>query len=426
MISISLKTALMALTKTEDWWACWLGMALFVVGLSGIITTVPRPATWDMNPVDAFSVDSFVSYLLLMVIAVILFAVGIKLIHGKLSSFIPAFFLFSILGLVAQIISKQDLIGTYGLEYVLWALVIGLIISNTVGVPNFLKPAIKTEMYIKTGLVLLGAEILFSRILNLGVQGLFLAWGVTPIVLFTMYKYGTSVLKLDKTLTVIMAAATSVCGVSAAIAVAAATKAKKELLTLTISISLLSTVILLVGLPALIRMGGIDFIVGGAWIGGTVDSTGAVVAAGELLSDQAMEVATVIKLIQNVMIGVIAFVIAFVWVTKIDKTSNDKPGLIQIWYRFPKFIIGFAVLSILSSFVILPLIGETMTTDILKVTGSFRTFLFAVAFLSIGLETDFKNLRRQVAGGKPLQLYIVGQALNIVLTLIFAWILFGL
>jgi uncharacterized membrane protein YadS len=126
------------------------------------------------------------------------------------------------------------------------------------------------------------------------------------------------------------------------------------------------------------------------------------------------------------MIGVIAFVIAFLWVTRIDRTTSDKPGLIQIWYRFPKFIIGFAFLSIISSFVILPLIGEAMTTDILKVTGSIRTFLFAVAFLSIGLETDFKNLKRQVAGGKTVQLYIVGQALNILLTLIFAWILFGL
>ena len=368
VVSISLKTSLMALTKTEDWWACWLGITLFLIGLSGIITTVPKPTRWDMNPFGAFSVDSFMSYLILMVIAVILFSIAIKLIHGKLSSFILAFFLFSVLGLVAQVISKQQFIGTYGLEYVLWALIIGLIISNTIGVPKFLKPAIRTEMYIKTGLVLLGAEILFSKILNLGIQGLLLAWGVTPLVLFIMYKYGTSVLKLDKTLTVIMAAATSVCGVSAAIAVAAATKAKKELLTLTISISLLSTVILLVGLPALIKMAGIDYLVGGAWIGGTVDSTGAVVAAGELLSEQAMEVATVIKLIQNIMIGVIAFVIAFLWVTRIDRTTSDKPGLIQIWYRFPKFIIGFAVLSIVSSFVILPLIGESMTTDILKIT----------------------------------------------------------
>lgn len=415
----------MALKKSEDWWTVWLGLILFGVSLLGIITTVPKPNRWVTNPFNSFSADGFISYLLLTIILLILLSISIKSIQDRLSTFIPAFLLFSMLGLVAQVISKQSFMGTYGLEYVLWALIIGLIISNTIGVPDFLKPAIKTELYIKIGLVLLGAEILFSRILNLGIHGLLLAWGVTPLVLFLMYKYGTSILKLDKTLTVLMSAATSVCGVSAAIAVAAATKAKKEFLTLTISISLLSTVILLVGLPALVRLAGIDYMIGGAWIGGTVDSTGAVVAAGELLGEEAMEVATVIKLIQNVMIALIAFVIAFLWVTKIDRTSNDKPGLIQIWYRFPKFIIGFAFLSILSSFVVLPIMGEMMLTDILKLTGSIRTFLFAVAFLSIGLETDFKTLKTQISGGKPVQLYIVGQSLNLILTLIFAWILFG-
>lgn len=425
MISISLTTLFLALKKSEDWWTVWLGLILFGVSLLGIITTVPKPNRWVTNPFNSFSADGFISYLFLTIILLILLSISIKSIQDRLSTFIPVFLLFSMLGLVAQVISKQSFMGTYGLEYVLWALIIGLIISNTIGVPNFLKPAIKTELYIKIGLVLLGAEILFSRILNLGIQGLLLAWGVTPLVLFLMYKYGTSVLKLDKTLTVLMSAATSVCGVSAAIAVAAATKAKKEFLTLTISISLLSTVILLVGLPVLVRLAGIDYIIGGAWIGGTVDSTGAVVAAGELLGEEAMEVATVIKLIQNVMIALIAFVIAFLWVTKIDRTSNDKPGLIQIWYRFPKFIIGFAFLSILSSFVVLPIMGEMMLTDILKLTGSIRTFLFAVAFLSIGLETDFKTLKTQISGGKPVQLYIVGQSLNLILTLIFAWILFG-
>ncbi|MEJ2127056.1 MAG: putative sulfate exporter family transporter [Candidatus Bathyarchaeota archaeon] len=378
-----------------------------------------------MNPLEAFSTDSFVSYLLLTSILIVLLSASIKLTQGKLSTFVPSFLLFSMLGLLAQLISRQTFMGSYGLEYVLWALVIGLVISNTVGVPKFLKSAIKTELYIKIGLVLLGAEILFSRIMNLGLQGLILAWGVTPLVLFIMYKYGTSVLKLDKTLTVLMSAATSVCGVSAAIAVAAATKAKKELLTLTISISLVSTVILLVGLPALIRIIGMDYVIGGAWIGGTVDSTGAVVAAGELLGEGAMEVATVIKLIQNVMIAIIAFVIALIWVTKIDETPDRKPGLIEIWYRFPKFILGFAFLSIISSFVVLPAIGESTLTDFLKISGSIRTFLFAVAFLSIGLETDFKSLKTQISGGKPVHLYIVGQALNLIITLVFAWMLFG-
>ena len=421
-----MKSEFKTLIKSEDWWTVWLGLILFGLSFLGIITAPPKPGLWTANPLDSFSFDGFISYLLLTFMLLLLLSLAIKSIQNKLSTFAPAFILFSFLGLIAQIISKQSFITTYGLEYVLWALIIGLLIANTIGIPRFIKPAIRTELYIKIGLVLLGAEILFSRILNLGIQGLILAWGVTPIVLIVMYKFGTSFLKLDKTLTVLMSAATSVCGVSAAIAVAAATKAKKEFLTLVISISLLSTVILLVGLPSLIKLLGIDYLIGGAWIGGTIDSTGAVVAAGELLGEAAIEVATVIKLIQNVMIALIAFVIAFLWVTRVDKTSDNKPGLIQIWYRFPKFIIGFVFLSILSSFIVLPMIGEFNLSEITRITGSMRTFLFAIAFLSIGLETDFRGLKRQISGGKPVYLYIVGQAFNLVLTLIFAWILFGI
>jgi uncharacterized membrane protein YadS len=240
-----------------------------------------------------------------------------------------------------------------------------------------------------------------------------------------MYKYGTSILRLDKTLTILIAAATSVCGVSAAIAVAAATKAKKEYLTFTISLSLLSTAIMLIGLPTLIKALGIDYLVGGAWIGGTVDSTGAVVAAGELLSQEAMEVAAVVKLIQNIMISVITFIIALLWVTAIDSKDSTKPRPIEVWYRFPKFIIAFMALSLTSSFILTPIMEEVKVTSILKITGGIRTFLFAVAFLSIGLETDFKSLRKQISGGRPVQLYILGQAFNVILTFVAAWLLFG-
>lgn len=420
------KRSLRSLIKSEDWWACWFGLLLFAISSVGIIAIVPKPKIWLLNPLEALSAETVQSFIFLLTFLAIVFLIGIKIMGEKTLSFLPAFVILSFLGLLAQIISQQSIIDSYGLEYVLWALIIGLVISNTVGLPDFIKTAVRTELYIKTGLVLLGAEILISRILNLGIQGLILAWGVTPIVLFFMYKYGKSILKLDKTLTILIAAATSVCGVSAAIAVAAATKAKKEYLTFTISLSLISTAIMLVGLPTLIKALGIDYIVGGAWIGGTVDSTGAVVAAGELLSQEAMEVAAVVKLIQNIMIGVIAFIIALLWVTVVDSTHNTKPSPVEVWYRFPKFIIAFMALSLISSFILMPTMGDVKLNSILKITGGIRTFLFAIAFLSIGLETDFKSLRKQILGGRPVQLYVFGQAFNLILTFVMAWLLFGL
>ncbi|MBM3292706.1 putative sulfate exporter family transporter, partial [Candidatus Bathyarchaeota archaeon] len=353
---MSIKSIINSITHSEDWWACWLGFSFFILTFFNIIKIVPKPKIWFMNPFDAFTLDIISTYIILIIIFIVFYSISIKMMGGTPSRFIPSFIILSILGFFAQLFSQQYYLNAYGLEYVVWALIIGLIITNTIGLPSFLAPAVKTELYIKTGLVLLGSEILFSRILSLGIQGLLLAWGVTPIVLYISYKYGTTFLKLDKTLTILIAGATSVCGVSAAIAIAAATKAKKEYLTLTISISLIFTAIMLIGIPAIIKAFGIDYIVGGAWIGGTLDSTGAVVAAGELLSKEAMEVATVVKLIQNVMIGVIAFIVAIIWTTKINQDPSHKPNLLEIWYRFPKFILAFISLSLISSFIILPII----------------------------------------------------------------------
>lgn len=415
-----------SLWRAEDWWACWYGFLLFFLCFIGLISVVPRPQAWTLDPLSAIPANMVPPFISLMLGLAVMYSVAIKLMGRDPLTFAPAFVAIFLLVVFVQILAKQETIRSYGLEYALWALVIGMIISNTTGLPKWLKPAVKTEFYIKTGLVLLGAEILFSTILNLGINGLLLAWGVTPIVLYFIYWYGTRKLKLEKTLALLIAAATSVCGVSAAIAVSAASRAKKEYLTLTISISLIATVLMMVGLPALIKMLGIDYIVGGAWIGGTVDSTGAVVAAGEFLGQEAMEVAAVIKLIQNVLIGIIAFIVAFFWVKRTKEDySGSNLGIIQVWYRFPKFIIGFIALSLITSFVLIPAIGEVSVGNLLKTSKGLRSYFFAMAFICIGLETNLKELKKHMFGGKVVQLYIIGQVFNILLTFLVAWLLFG-
>ncbi|TFH13654.1 putative sulfate exporter family transporter, partial [Candidatus Bathyarchaeota archaeon] len=233
--------------------------------------------------------------------------------------------------------------------------------------------------------------------------------------------------KMEKSLALLIASATAVCGVSAAIAMAAASKAKKEHLTLTISMSLIFTVLMLIGMPLVIKSVGMSQIVGGAWIGGTIDSSGAVVAAGELLGEEAMEVAIVIKMIQNMMIGILAFVVAVIWVLKIERDPEaPRPSVLDIWYRFPKFILGFVALSLVSSFILNPMIGETALSGILDVTKGLRTYFFSMAFVCIGLETGFKELGKNIESRDPIKLYLFGQTLNLVLTLIFALFLFGL
>ena len=238
-------------------------------------------------------------------------------------------------------IGSNQVLAAYGLGYALWALLIGLAISNVAGTPDWLKPAGRTELFIKTGLVILGAEVVFGKMLTLGRYGIIVAWGVTPVVLLLMFWFGHRVLRLTPSFAVIVAAATSVCGVSAAIAAAGASRARKDELTLAVAMTLIFTVLMMVGMPPLTQWMGLDPVMAGAWIGGTLDSTGAVAAAGEFLGEEALQTAAVIKMIQNLLIGIMAFCIALYWVARVEPGSDGKPRLRELWTRFPKFVLGF-------------------------------------------------------------------------------------
>jgi uncharacterized integral membrane protein (TIGR00698 family) len=364
-------------------------------------------------------------------------AVGVRFMGQNARKYAGAFLVLFILAAISFTFANYHISKSYGLSYAAWALAIGLLISNTIGTPAWIKPGVRTEMYIKTGLVLLGAEILFGKIISIGIPGLMVAWLVTPTVIIFMWFFGTRILKMvSKPLVIIIAAATSVCGVSAAIAVAAASRAKKEELTLGVGMTLIFTVLMMIFMPMFIGYVGISEVLGGAWMGGTIDSTGAVVAAGAFLGPDAETVAAVVKMIQNILIGVVGFFVALFWVASVERDLDaPRPGLMQIWVRFPKFIVGFVAASILFSFVLAPLFGSLFEGDGLKlvesgviktVTNPLRAWFFCLAFVAIGLESNFKELARQMEGGKPMVLYIVGQSFNLILTLAVAWLAFVL
>ena len=362
----------------------------------------------------------------------IIFGLGAYFMKQKYLKFMVAFLgifglaVFSF-GLAAQVDMRN-----LGISYAVWAILIGLVISNTIGTPSWIRPAVQTEYYIKTGLVLLGAEILLGKIMAIGLPGIFVSWVVTPLVLVTTFWFGQKILKIgSKTLNITISADMSVCGVSAAIATAAACNAKKEELTLAVGLSMIFTSIMMIAMPAFINAVGIPEVLGGAWIGGTIDATGAVVAAGAFLGDKALNVAATIKMIQNVLIGLIAFAVAVYWASKVDKTDDTRVGASEIWKRFPKFIIGFLGASILFS-TLYALMAQELSYALIDhgvirgFTKDMRAWLFSLAFVSIGLSVNFKELRHQFSGGKPLILYVVGQSLNLILTLVMAYLMFYL
>ena len=423
-----------SLCKHEDYWAIWFGFVIIVGALLGWIPKIPKVGKWDCNPLEAFAAGDgtiLLPLLGLMIGLGILTTIGIAIMKCEnAGKYAAGFVVVFLLACIAYWIAHQSEIKYWGLSYAMWALLVGLLISNTIGTPDWLKAGAKTEMFIKTGLVLLGAEVLFGKILVLGAPGLMVAWIVTPVVVIFMYIFGVRVLKMkNKALVIIVAAATSVCGVSAAIAAAAACRAKKEDLTLGVGMTLIFTVIMMFFMPLGIKWLGMDPILGAAWMGGTIDSTGAVVAAGSMLGPEAEQVAAVVKMIQNVLIGLLAFCVAVYWVTSVERDPGGaKPNAMEIWYRFPKFVLGFVAASLLFSFVVAPAHGGDFSvvesSYINPVTKTLRGWFFCLAFVSIGLESNFRDLTERMEGGKPMFLYVVGQSFNLGLTLFVAWLAF--
>lgn len=426
------------LLRQEDWLAVWIGFIIIAAGALAVLTgwfdfSALKFSTWSWGEEEATKAVALGTQIgqwafwrkLIVTVLVLgsLFTIGVKLQGEKVSKYIPAFLALFIVAIIVRLVSAEFTLNRY-LEWAFWALLIGLLISNTVGTPDWLKPAIRTEYYIKTGLVIMGFSVLFSNIAKFGLYGLGIAWIVTPIVIIFMWWLGTRVLKIDnKPLIITMASATSVCGTSAAIATGAAARAKKEDLSLAISISIIFTILMMVFEPMIIRACGMNELMGGALIGGTVDSTGAVVLAGNALGPEAEQAAVLVKSIQNILIGFIAFFVAIFFATRVDRTAGQSVGAGEIWNRFPKFIIGFFVASLVASFIVQPLAGGAQVKAINSVLDQYKNWAFVLAFTSIGLDTNFRQLAKQMQGGKVLWLYIIGQAFNILLTLLAVWLL---
>jgi uncharacterized membrane protein YadS len=257
------------------------------------------------------------------------------------------------------------------------------------------------------------------------VLGIIQALAVVFLVWYACYWIARR-LKVDEEFAVILSSAVSICGVSAAIAACGAIQGDKKKLSYVISLTLIVAVPMMVLMPWIVRLIGMGDVVAGAWMGGTLDTTGSVVAASALVSDRAMRIGTIVKFSQNVLIGVAAFVLSVWWALSNKggrNASNSKvqrPGARVIWDRFPKFVLGFLAASLVFSFLLSPpLVRETKA-----LLAGLRTVWFALAFVSIGLETRFAGLVG-MGKGKPALAFIIAQAFNVLWTLLLAWLLFG-
>ncbi len=349
----------------------------------------------------------------------ILSAIGIALMGGNVGKYAIGFPVVYVLAWLSQLIAGNSAVNYWGLEYVIFALIIGLFVSNVLGVPGWLKEAVRTEYYIKSGLVILGAGILFFEIVQAGALGIVQALLVVSVIWYACFWLSRK-LRVDDEFAVMLSTAVSICGVSAAIAACGAIQGDKKKLSYVTSLVLVVAVPMMVLMPWAVKAFGIPDIVGGAWLGGTLDTSGSVVAAGALISEPAMKAGVIVKFSQNVLIGVAAFLLSIWWTFKKGAETGQRPSAGVIWERFPKFVLGFLIASVAFSFL---LDGATVgaTKGLL---GGLRTVWFALAFTCIGLETRFTELV-SMEGGRPAGAFLGAQAFNVVWTLILAYLLFG-
>ena len=366
-----------------------------------------------------FGGDNLMKALYLFIGFAILCIIGMAFMGMPVGKFMTGFPIVFILSALAYFVSENDIVKYYGLEVVFWALIFGLLISNTVGLPGWLKTAIKTEFFIKIGLVLLGAEVLFGTIAKVGAYGMVQSILVIGVVFYFCMWVARKV-GLDDEFAAILGSAVSICGVSAAIAAGGAVQGDSKKVSHTISLVLLCAIPMLILQPLFAKWVGMSPAVTGAWLGGTIDTTGAVVAAGAIAGSEAMSVAVVVKMAQNVLIGFAAFFLALWFAFKGQAAGGEKPSLMEIWNRFPKFVLGFIVASIVFSF----FMTEAQAKGVTGTTAALRGWWFTLAFLCIGLETKFSELIA-MGGGKPAFVFLTAQAFNIIWTLILSYLIFG-
>jgi uncharacterized integral membrane protein (TIGR00698 family) len=298
------------------------------------------------------------------------------------------------------------------IEYVLWAILIGLAISNTVGVPAIFRTGVATyEFWLKAGIVLLGARFLLGDISRLG--GLSLALIAIELVLaLSFMTYLGRAFHLKPKLISLLAIGSSICGVSAIIAAQGAIDADEEDSSYAIAAILALGAISLFVFPVIGHALHLSDRAYGIWAGLAVDNTAEATAAGALYSDAAGKVAVLAKTCRNATIGFIVLGYAIYWASK-GKAAVVENKAAFLWRKFPKFILGFLLISLLAT------VGFFTKPQILAL-GNLSRWAFLLTFAGVGLRTNLRELSKQ--GARP---FIVGAVGEVAIALITLGLVYG-
>jgi len=431
-----------ALWKTEDWWAVWLGLGIvlcaivvFLTGgtLSPLAVSPPRDWTAPARVAAHFG-EQWLWYVLLFALFAVVFTVSTSVMGFRPRQYLPGFVLIFAASLLIMVVSQSRFFHTYSLEAPLVALLLGLIVGNTLRLPGWLDSALRTEYYIKTGIVLLGATLPLTAIVTAGPIAFLQATIVSVCTWLAMFFVATRVFGLDKRFGAVLGAGGAVCGVSASIAVGGAVRADKEHVAISISIVSLWALVMIFFLPLASKALGLPPGVAGAWIGTSEFADAAGYAAAQTIASHTgteapIQTFTLMKVIgRDIWIGIWAFVLAIVSTTlweRGDPAASRAVGAGVIWARFPKFVIGFLLACVIVSLLVAstsgPLASE-ITPRLITPIKTLRTWTFVFTFLCIGLTTRFRELAK--FGMPPFWAFTIGVAINVPLGFFLSTVVF--
>jgi uncharacterized integral membrane protein (TIGR00698 family) len=333
---------------------------------------------------------------------------------AQLFRVIPGVLLLAAVGYAGKLLERN--VGAYAkahhwtfpnIEYVLWAILIGLAISNTIGVPQIFRSGVATyEFWLKAGIVLLGSRFLLGDVLKLGGVSLALVAieivGAIAFMTFLGRTFG-----LRPKLTSLLAVGSAVCGVSAIIATQGAIEADDEDSSFAIAAILALGALSLFTFPLIGHALHLSDHAYGLWAGLAVDNTAEATAAGALYSDAAGKLAVLAKTTRNAMIGFVVLAYAIYWASQGQaKTIGNKAAF--LWQKFPKFVLGFLLISILATY-------HFFTKDQTTALANLSRWAFLLTFAGVGLRTNFREMRKQ--GLRPFAVGAIGEVVIAVFTL---------
>ena len=420
----------------EDWWAVWIGLGtvilsliLFQFGASLKILAVKFKGFESFSEVPANFTPLIPSLLILFVVLAVVFGAASGIMGKSIPNFIKGFTLLYLLAILVQILGSWETAKTLNLEAPVLALILGMVIGNFIKVPEWFNAAMRTEFYVKTGIVLMGPTLPFTIILQTGPTAFMQATHNAVTTFLVIYFVGSEVLGLDKRFASTLGAGGSICGVSASIAIGSSVNAKKEHVSISISMVVVWATVMVFALPWACHLIGLSDGASGAWIGTSEFADAAGIAAAAQFGDGGIETFTLMKVVgRDIFVGLWAFILAIVSVTMWEaKEDGTKPSAGVIWERFPKFVLGFFIASIIVTLI------QVQTVDpdtlkgiedlIIKPIKSLRGWAFVLCFLCIGLTTRFKELT--AVGWKPFAAFTSGVFVNVILGYLFSTVILG-